>query len=107
MKINEIKQVKAEHSTCHSGSAQCKVALGECPCPGGVHRQAVLKCRFYCYSGVVRSTDQETIAIEKEAVTVPKRRVLATPCRVTPGSTRVSQETGVGGNVGKSLYYGF
>ena len=66
MKISEIRQVTC---TCHSGSAQCKVALGECPCPEGVHRQAVLKCRVGCYSGVVRPAHQETVATEEIVVT--------------------------------------
>ena len=32
----------------------------------GIERQlAILKCRFYYFSGMVRPTDQETIVIEK------------------------------------------
>lgn len=47
------------------------------------------------YSGMLRSTDQEMIAIEKIAyylLTVSERRGHAVSCRATWGSTRISQE---------------
>lgn len=47
------------------------------------------------YSGMLRSTDQEMIAIEKIAyylLTVPKRRGHPVSCRATWGSARISQE---------------
>lgn len=35
---------------------------------------------------------RRSLALERQSVTVPKRRGLATPCRGTWGSPRVSQE---------------
>ena len=46
----------------------------------------------------MRPRDQETTVIEKiVCYSAPKRKGLATPCRVTEVSIRVSQEAGVRG----------
>lgn len=49
---------------------------------------------FCIYSGIIKSTDQEIIAIEKIVclLTVLKSRGHAPQCRATQGSTRVGQE---------------
>ena len=49
--------------------------------------------RFCFYSGMVRPTEQEIIAMEKKLLLrVPKGRGHGMPCRVTQGSTRVGRE---------------
>lgn len=66
------------------------------------------KCRFYDYSSIVKTTNQETIAINKRVDYLQSPGGgHARPGRTTEGSTRVlrrwkEQEE----NVGKSLYWG-
>ena len=67
---------------------------------------AVFKIQVYYLSGVVRPTDQETIAIGKTVCFSQLSENQA--CHATWGSTRVSPEgEGMGGNVGKGLHCSF
>lgn len=51
-------------------------------------QQCVLKCRFYCYSGLVRQTVEETTAIGRIVCYNLKRWEHSTPSRAS-GSTGV------------------
>lgn len=63
---------KAECRACHSGSTQCQTVLVEGL--GELIDQLFLKSRLYCYSGLVRATEQHTITIEKTVLLAVPRR---------------------------------
>lgn len=56
---------------------------------------------------MVRPTDQERITVEKEVVTVPKRRAPARTMQGHTGKQCWSGDGGVGGTMSKGLYCGF
>ena len=61
---------------------------------------------FYYYSGMVRATDEEAIAVEKIVCYSSQRwgREHAMPHRATRGSTRVGQDVeGIGGKCEQEL----
>ena len=71
---------------------------------------SVLKCRFCCYSDMVRATDQEMITIEKIVCYLQSLKGGGTPHHrgshsEVPGSMRRQKEWQE--NVSKSFYCGF
>ena len=67
----------------------------------------VWKCKFHCYSEIVRYTDQEMTAIENYLpTTVPSGRGHITPCRATGEAPGLVRRQTVWGEHGKSLYQG-
>lgn len=70
---------------------------------------AIVKCRLYYYSCMVRPIDQETTAIEKVACYTLRSQEEGArhAMRATQGSPKVSQNVGGQVSVGKSLHCGF